>query len=87
MISRCFPFLCLLVTIAAFIKSSGQNVTFNHLTVEDGLSHNAVLSVGEDAQGFIWYGTHYGLNRYDGHRFKIYRQQAGDSTSFQVTRS
>ncbi|MGF6848925.1 ligand-binding sensor domain-containing protein/signal transduction histidine kinase/DNA-binding response OmpR family regulator [Chitinophaga sp. W3I9] len=80
MISRCFPFLCLLL-LAAFIKSSGQNVTFNHLTVEDGLSHNAVLSVGEDAQGFIWYGTHYGLNRYDGHRFKIYRQQAGDSTS------
>ncbi|MBS0029896.1 two-component regulator propeller domain-containing protein [Chitinophaga sp. 22321] len=80
MISRCFLFLCLLI-LAAFTKSSGQEVTFNHLTVEHGLSHNAVLSIAEDAQGFLWYGTQYGLNRYDGHRFKIYRQQAGDSFS------
>lgn len=80
MISRCFSFLCLLI-LAVFAKSSGQHITFNHLTVEDGLSHNAVLSIVEDHQGFLWYGTYYGLNRYDGYRFKIYRQQANDSTS------
>lgn len=56
-------------------------MTFNHLTVEDGLSHNAVLSIVQDSQGFLWYGTNYGLNRYDGTRFKIYRHQAEDSTS------
>lgn len=80
MILRSFPFLCLLL-LAVFTKGSGQDITFNHLTVENGLSHNSVLSIVEDNQGFLWYGTYYGLNRYDGYRFKIYRQQANDSTS------
>lgn len=80
MILRCLLLICLLFH-TVFTKSYGQDITFNHLTVEDGLSHNAVLSIVQDQQGFIWFGTHYGLNRYDGHRFKIYHQQAADTTS------
>ncbi|MBC9931810.1 hybrid sensor histidine kinase/response regulator transcription factor [Chitinophaga qingshengii] len=80
MILRCFLLLCLLIP-AAFIPGSGQDITFSHLTVEDGLSHNAGLSIVQDEQGFVWVGTHYGLNRYDGYRFKIYRHHAEDSTS------
>ncbi|SHL39342.1 Two component regulator propeller [Chitinophaga jiangningensis] len=80
MILRCFLLICLLFP-TVYTKSYGQDITFNHLTVEDGLSHNAVLSIAQDQQGFIWFGTHYGLNRYDGHRFKIYHQQADDTTS------
>ncbi|HEY8955004.1 hybrid sensor histidine kinase/response regulator transcription factor [Chitinophaga sp.] len=80
MILRCFPLLCLLI-LAVFIKSSGQDITFSHLTVEDGLSHNAVLSISQDQQGFLWFGTNYGLSRYDGHRFKIYRHRGDDSSS------
>lgn len=80
MIWRCFLFLCLLVP-AVFFQSSGQDITFSHLTVENGLSHNAGLSITQDQQGFVWVGTHYGLNRYDGFRFKIYRHHPDDSTS------
>lgn len=80
MISRCLLLLCLLLT-SAFPEGRAQHITFQHMTVEDGLSHNAVLAVVQDHQGFTWYGTRYGLNRYDGRRFKIYRHHPDDSTS------
>jgi ligand-binding sensor domain-containing protein/signal transduction histidine kinase/DNA-binding response OmpR family regulator len=64
-----------------FLKMEGQNIAFNHLTVEHGLSNNAVLSITQDKQGFMWYGTSNGLNRYDGHVFTVYKMNAADSTS------
>ena len=41
---------------------------FEHLTTEDGLSHNYVQSIYQDKDGFIWLGSDNGLNRYDGQR-------------------
>lgn len=72
--------LCL-AFLVTFLSTSGQQISFNHLTVENGLSHNSVLAIAQDAQGFMWYGTRYGLNRYDGQRFRIYQFRQGDSTS------
>lgn len=40
---------------------------------EKGLSQNTVFSIYQDKQGFIWFGTWDGLNKYDGIRFTIYR--------------
>ena len=31
----------------------------------------------EDDQGFIWFGTQYGLNRYDGYKFKLFKHEPG----------
>ena len=58
-----------------------QQPAFHHLTVENGLSQNAVLAIGQDHQGFIWAGTSNGLNRYDGNRFRVYQYRANDSTT------
>jgi ligand-binding sensor domain-containing protein len=44
-------------------------IKFEHLTVNDGLSENAVTLVMQDSKGFIWIGTHDGLNKYDGYTF------------------
>ena len=58
-----------------------QSLTFNHLTVDDGLSNNDVNAVLQDKTGFIWFGTEDGLNRYDGYKFKIFRHDPSDSNS------
>ncbi|SDL12530.1 ligand-binding sensor domain-containing protein [Catalinimonas alkaloidigena] len=59
----------------------GQPLRFRHLSTGDGLSQSSVLFITQDAQGFLWFGTHYGLNRYDGYAFKVFHHREGDSTS------
>ncbi|MFT3822551.1 MAG: two-component regulator propeller domain-containing protein [Chitinophagaceae bacterium] len=60
---------------------NGQNVAFDHFTVENGLSSNAVLAVAQDGDGFMWFGTQTGLNRYDGARVRVYKNDLKDSFS------
>ncbi|WP_245898634.1 hybrid sensor histidine kinase/response regulator [Chitinophaga niastensis] len=71
--------LLLLVIITK--KLSAINYPVKYLGIEDGLSNNAVTNVYQDYKGFMWFGTYDGLNRYDGYKFKIYRNKIGDSTS------
>ncbi|HSL87819.1 MAG TPA: two-component regulator propeller domain-containing protein, partial [Ignavibacteriaceae bacterium] len=62
-------------------NSYAQSITFNHLTVEDGLSNNKVNTITQDKTGFIWFGTEDGLSRFDGYNFKIYRHDPSDSNT------
>ena len=57
------------------------NLKFSHLTVEDGLSQSSVTCILQDQKGFLWFGTQDGLNRYDGYRFKIFKNDPSDSSS------
>nr|WP_262903613.1 hybrid sensor histidine kinase/response regulator transcription factor [Niabella beijingensis] len=57
-----------------------QAPAFSHLTSENGLSNNSVLSIAQDGQGFIWLGTSNGLNRYDGSQIKIYLAEENQPT-------
>lgn len=45
---------------------------FRHIGQQQGLLHNAVHSIGQDAEGYMWIGTSHSLQRYDGIRFKDY---------------
>jgi len=46
---------------------------FFRLTTANGLSHDIVYAIVQDSRGFLWFGTQYGLNRYDGYTFTIFR--------------
>ena len=70
-----------LLTILSFAVAEEQVVRFNHLTVKDGLLMNAVHSIHEDTQGFMWFGTRLGLNRYDGSEFKAFLYDPLNETS------
>jgi signal transduction histidine kinase/ligand-binding sensor domain-containing protein len=50
------------------------------LNVRDGLSHNGILSVIQDKEGFIWVGTAHGLNRFDGRNFVHYTARRGEGS-------
>ncbi|MCB0629288.1 MAG: two-component regulator propeller domain-containing protein [Saprospiraceae bacterium] len=53
-------------------------IHFNTLTTADGLSYNQIRTLYQDSYGFIWIGTSYGLNRYDGYTFKHFFYDAND---------
>lgn len=61
--------------------SEGQKLTFDYLTIKDGLPQNTVQSIIKDKYGFMWFGTFNGLCRYDGYKFKTYNSIPGDTTS------
>src|SRR5271157_3062909 len=59
----------------------GKDIRFTHYSTEQGLSENRVDHMLQDAQGFLWFGTYNGLNRFDGYRFQIYGPQANNPNS------
>lgn len=76
--------LSLIIFSAKFVypqTNNYKNLTFEHLSIEHGLSQITVHSILEDNNGFLWFGTEDGLNRYDGYEFVIYRNNSKDSSS------
>ena len=61
--------------------SFSQDIKFNHITPNDGLANGNVRTILQDYQGFFWFGTEDGLQRYDGYSLVEYRHDPQDSTS------
>ena len=76
----------LLITILALLSlfpvpGKAHDLYFRHYTNKQGLSHNTVYCTLQDKKGFMWFGTDDGLNRFDGHNFRIYRYNSYDPES------
>ncbi|HEU0276642.1 MAG TPA: two-component regulator propeller domain-containing protein [Rhodanobacteraceae bacterium] len=54
---------------------------FRSYGVADGLPSATVYTVTQDHAGYLWIGTHDGLVRYDGHEFRTFRHEPGQSAS------
>lgn len=63
------------------IAKGYSNIIFKSMTIEDGLSQSTVETIFQDSKGYMWIGTHDGLNRYNGNSFKVYRYREGDKDS------
>lgn len=48
---------------------------FRSLSTNEGLSQNTVNVILQDKQGFMWFGTKDGLNRYDGQKFRLFQKE------------
>jgi len=67
--------------LASAIAAPPRTLRFEQLNVEDGLAQESVLAIGQDRQGFMWFGSQAGLSRFDGYRTVIYRNAANDPDS------
>jgi ligand-binding sensor domain-containing protein/signal transduction histidine kinase len=63
------------------VAGSEPEIRFQRISLEQGLSQSSVLSILQDRQGLMWFGTLDGLNRYDSYEFKVYRHDPADPHS------
>lgn len=54
---------------------------FRHLNIEDGLSQSTIFAIAQDANGFMWFSTQKGIDRYDGTKFQLKKAHAQITTS------
>lgn len=79
--------ICTLVTLLSVLFGNpvtllAQNdIRFERITVEDGLSQSSIVSIIQDQYGYLWIATLDGLNRYNGKEFRVYRKDAGNIAS------
>jgi len=82
---RLIRFFNLLVSGAILLVSPvlAQQTDFNfdHLTVEEGLSQSTVFSITQDAEGFMWFATRDGLNKFDSRKVVVYKSNPQDKNS------
>lgn len=50
----------------------GKGISLTRLSTAEGFSQTKVGQIVQDGQGFMWFGTQYGLNRYDGYNYKLF---------------
>lgn len=62
-----------------------QPYTVKRLGIEQGLSNNYVVSITQDKQGFLWFATEEGLNKFDGTRFITYYKNDPSNHSQSIT--
>ena len=75
-------FLALLMLPAASKAETAKfDYVFEHYSTDDGLPHNSIAEIHQDAKGYIWVCTWYGLSRFDGNSFVNYIMLPGDFTN------
>ncbi|MCP4216271.1 MAG: diguanylate cyclase [bacterium] len=73
-----FPFILFVVGLvlglpSARLEGRESRIKFDRILVSHGLSQSSIQVIIQDSRGFMWFGTEDGLNKYDGNRFTVYR--------------
>ena len=68
--------LNLILLLSFFRTISGETYAyFDHFTTKDGLISNRVTAIAQDSLGYIWMATDFGLERFDGKKFKHFQRK------------
>lgn len=67
---------CILLTVGRSLLKA-QNAPTVSISLDAGLSQSVVKAITQDNKGYLWFGTEYGLNRYDGRKMNSYYRQNG----------
>ncbi len=63
--------------IFCFFKGTGQDFSYRHYDIKDGLVGNHVYYTAQDREGFLWFATETGVSRFDGTRFRNFTTTDG----------
>jgi signal transduction histidine kinase/ligand-binding sensor domain-containing protein/DNA-binding response OmpR family regulator len=74
-----FSIISIFVFLCALSVQSQSPCIIKHYSTDNGLSHSGVMCMLEDHNGFMWFGTWDGLNKFDGYTFTHYKSRPGDS--------
>ncbi|CAN5461903.1 hypothetical protein BH23BAC1_BH23BAC1_02790 [soil metagenome] len=74
-------YLLLLSCIQLMGHTQPEDIISRFYSMKEGLSHDASLCLLQDSQGFLWVGTAWGLNKFDGYHFTTFRKNLSDSNS------
>ncbi len=58
------------VTFIYLLNIHAQVRIHKHITTEDGLVDNKILSMIQDSKGYLWFGTYSGVSKWDGNNFE-----------------
>ena len=61
------------LTIFAVCAGAHEHYVIQHYSIKNGMSQNTVMAILQDKQGYMWFGTWDGLNRFDGYTFTVYK--------------
>ena len=75
--------LFIVLATQVYFLSAKEHYVIQHYSIKDGMSQNTVMAILQDKQGFMWFGTWDGLNRYDGYEFETYKAM-NDGVEVQV---
>ncbi|GAA4451429.1 two-component regulator propeller domain-containing protein [Nibrella saemangeumensis] len=73
-----FQLLLCLIGAGMCAKVYSQPPEFTHFSINEGLSHSRIHCIHQDREGFMWFGTSNGLNRFDGYTFTVYQPDPKD---------
>lgn len=58
---------------------------FTRISIERGLSQSSIYAMAQDKQGFMWFGTQDGLNKFDGYTFAVVRPDKNTASTPRTT--
>ena len=73
------------VAVAHSEPRRDNDIAFESLSLDAGLSQSVVTALWQDRLGFLWAGTQDGLNRYDGATFRVFKHDPLDPQSLSDT--
>lgn len=55
-----------------FLLEKIERINFDNYSVKNGISYNQVYCILQDNEGWIWFGSSMGIDRFDGNQFRRY---------------
>lgn len=63
------------------LSLSAQSDRLRHISSREGLSQGMIKDAIQDSEGYLWFCTKDGLNRYDGYSMRVFTNESQDSFS------